>query len=120
MSLVPTLRYALFLLVPASLIATTYLYLYPVFDHCAFPSPKEDPSVSYLNTLREHLSSPAYNASLTAPFRLLALGDPQLEGDTSIDPDAASFPNLAKFWEDALLLNGKQHSLLERVRYSLH
>jgi hypothetical protein len=120
MYLVSALRYALVLLVPGSLIATIYLYYYPVFEHCAFPAPQADASASYLNTLRQHLSSPTYNASLTAPFRLLALGDPQLEGDTSVDPDAASFPNLARFWEDILLLNGREHSLLQRIRYSLH
>jgi hypothetical protein len=120
MFLVSILRYALSLLVPVSLIATTYLYYYPVFSRCAFPSPEGDASASYLNTFRQHLSSPVYNASLIAPFRLLALGDPQLEGDTSIHPNAATFPNLAKFWEDALLLNGKEHSILGRIRYSLH
>jgi hypothetical protein len=115
------LRYALSLLVPLSLILTSYLYLYPVFNFCAFPAPDSQPREPFLNTLRQHSSSAAYDATLTAPFRLLALGDPQLEGDTSIpDPDASSFPHLKKFWQDALLRDGVQHNLLGRIRYSLH
>jgi hypothetical protein len=115
------LRYALSLLAPLSLILTTYLYLYPVFNFCAFPAPDSQPREPFLNTLRQHSSSAAYDATLTAPFRLLALGDPQLEGDTSIlDPDAASFPHLKKFLQDALLRDGVQHNLLGRIRHSLH
>ncbi len=123
MFLVSILRYALLLLAPLSIASTTYLYLYPVFNFCAFPSahPESNSGSPFLNTLREHTSSTAYNVALKAPFRLLALGDPQLEGDTSIpDPDVASFPHLQKFWRDAFLLNGTKHSLLERIRYSLH
>lgn len=123
MFLIPLLRYALFLLVPLSLVFTSILYLYPIFNSCAFPNPlgHNASASAFLNTFREHTSSQAYNASLKAPFRLLALGDPQLEGDTSIpDPDAASFPNLKKFWQDALLLDGVNHNLLQRIRHSLH
>lgn len=121
MYFVSFLRYALFLLVPLSLFLTSYLYLYPIFNFCAFPAPESQPRDAFLNTVREHASSAAYNASLTAPFRLLALGDPQLEGDTSIpDPDTASFPHLKKFWQGALLRDGVEYNLLERIRYSLH
>ncbi|KAM3424744.1 hypothetical protein BST61_g6728 [Cercospora zeina] len=57
------LRIFRLLLLP-SVIATWYLYFYPTFHQCTFPS----------------------NASTgqPAPFRLLAFGDPQLEGDTSL------------------------------------
>ncbi|KAF1954928.1 hypothetical protein CC80DRAFT_447968 [Byssothecium circinans] len=66
---------------PIAFLGTSWLYLYPIFDRaCAFPTPpgnvngKED----------------------KAPFRLLALGDPQLEGDTSLPkPGAPIFPSLA-------------------------
>lgn len=52
-------------LAPVALVGTTWLYLYPLFDTaCSFPSPP--------------------NATAPAPFRLLALGDPQLEGDSSL------------------------------------
>jgi hypothetical protein len=63
------------LLAPVALFGTTWLYLYPLFDAaCAFPVPPDSP---------------------TAPFRLLALGDPQLEGDSSLPkPGAPIFPSL--------------------------
>ncbi|KAF1846125.1 uncharacterized protein K460DRAFT_366952 [Cucurbitaria berberidis CBS 394.84] len=66
------------LFAPLALLSTTWLYFYPSFDHrCAFPSP------------------PATHAHATAPFRLLALGDPQLEGDSSLpDPHARIFPSV--------------------------
>jgi hypothetical protein len=59
------------LLLPLALLSTTWLYyLYPLLHGCAFANP-------------------------TAPFRLLALGDPQLEGDSSLpDPNAPIFPSL--------------------------
>jgi hypothetical protein len=120
MSLASVIRYALFVLIPLSLTLTGYLYLYPVFHLCAFPSPEHDASASYLYTLRQH-TFPTHDAQKIAPFRLLALGDPQLEGDSSIpDAEAVTFPNLAKFWKDALLLNGTNHSPLQRLRHSLH
>lgn len=55
-----------------SLLSTLYLYSYPVFHGCAFP--------------KHH--SPANSTgswALDPPFRLLALGDPQLEGDSSLE-----------------------------------
>jgi hypothetical protein len=120
MSFVSVLRHALFVLIPLSVTLSTYLYLYPVFHLCAFPAPEHDASAAYFNTLRQHTSLP-HDSTKIAPFRLLALGDPQLEGDSSIaDAEAAAFPNLAKFWKDALLLNGTTHSPLQRLRHSLH
>ncbi len=55
-----------------------------------------------------------------APFRLLALGDPQLEGDTSI-PNArgASFPHLSSAVDHATFRSA-HGSLRERVRQTLH
>jgi hypothetical protein len=121
MFLVHVLRHALFVLVPLSLILSSYLYLYPVFHGCAFPSPENDASDAYVNTLRQHTLFNTHDASKVAPFRLLALGDPQLEGDSSIpDPQAATFPNFSKFWKDALLLSGTKHNPLQRLRHSLH
>ncbi|KAH7110357.1 hypothetical protein B0J11DRAFT_544522 [Dendryphion nanum] len=71
---------------PLCLLSTTWLYLYPLFHGCAFPVPEalvpaKTPTPSHIP------SSPL--------FRLLALGDPQLEGDSSLpDPDAPAFPSL--------------------------
>ncbi|KAJ4983150.1 hypothetical protein SVAN01_11375 [Stagonosporopsis vannaccii] len=68
------------LLLPVALAGTTWLYLYPLFHGCAFPQPS---------------STSLPLASSRAPFRLLALGDPQLEGDSSLpDPRAPVFPSL--------------------------
>jgi hypothetical protein len=121
MFLVSVLRYALVLLVPLSIILSSYLYLYPVFHLCAFPAPEQDANTAYSNTLRQHLPFSTHATKKVAPFRLLALGDPQLEGESSIpDPEAATFPNLSKFWKDALLLDGTEHNPLQRLRHSLH
>jgi hypothetical protein len=121
MFLSSVLRNALLILVPLSFLLSSYLYLYPAFHLCAFPSPEQDANSEYLNTLRQHIPITSYTADKVAPFRLLALGDPQLEGDSSIsDIDAASFPNFFKFWQDALLLNGTKHNPLQRLRHSLH
>ena len=73
-------------LAPVALLGTTWLYLYPLFDTaCSFPSPP--------------------NATAPAPFRLLALGDPQLEGDSSLPKAGAkifrSFDGLAEDLRDA-------------------
>ena len=121
MFLVHVLRHALFILVPLSLALSSYLYLYPAFHGCAFPSPDNRRSDTDVNNLRQHTLLNTLDASKAVPFRLLALGDPQLEGDSSIcDPDAPTFPNFSKFWKDALLLDGTKHSPLQRVRHSLH
>lgn len=94
------LRHGLQILAPLCLILTTYLYLYPVFLGCAFPLPpppghdaplghRPDPinsisSSAFHATVLQHLSRDPATATSHAPFRLLALGDPQLEGDSSI------------------------------------
>lgn len=68
-----------------SISSTVYLYSYPVFHRCAFPKQ----------------SSPVGSArsrSVDAPFRLLALGDPQLEGDSSLlSFNDGFFPSLQIF-----------------------
>jgi hypothetical protein len=68
---------------PLALLGTTWLYLYPFFNSaCRFPEPPAG----------------------VAPFRLLALGDPQLEGDSSLPkPGAPIFPSLHH------LVNGTRH-----------
>jgi hypothetical protein len=75
------------LLLPVALVGTTWLYFYPVLHGCEFPTP------------------PSTHPQRLAPFRLLSLGDPQLEGDSSLpDPNALVFPsveNLAADLRDA-------------------
>lgn len=120
MLFVSVLRNALLILVPLSITLTSYLYLYPVFHLCAFPSPGQDAISSYLDIIPQHVPLLHHKPTSVAPFRLLALGDPQLEGDTSLNRNAKSFPNFSKFWKDALLLEGRRHGLLQRIRLSLH
>ncbi|CAK7231377.1 hypothetical protein SBRCBS47491_007910 [Sporothrix bragantina] len=152
------LRNALRVLVPVSVALTVYIYLYPFFNQCAFPLPpasadkqtsnsnstSTSSTTAFLKTLGLHLPSPARsliagrNPDLAdralAPFRLLALGDPQLEGDTSI-PNAhsdTSFPNLLHAWrlatfqsipsedDDGNTLEYVHPVLRERMRQTLH
>lgn len=137
------LRHVLRLLVPLSVLLTVYLYLYPVFLACAFPlptSPTESRSglSSFLETVRlhtfssaipppEHATKPndARSSAPTlrvAPFRLLALGDPQLEGDTSI-PNAhrdSSFPHLHTFFTRLVSRSDEYPTFRTSVKQALH
>lgn len=64
-------------LVLLSVSSTVYLYSYPFFNRCRFPT---------------HANS---TATEDADFRLLALGDPQLEGDSSLESlSDGYFPSL--------------------------
>ena len=78
----------------ASAVLNTYLYLYPIFSNgCDFPSP-DDPSKSpfFIFSRLGYALNVVHASPSSAPFRLLAFGDPQLEGDTSIwYPDTSSF-----------------------------
>lgn len=106
MFLLRILHNALFVLLPLSLICTTYLYLYPIFNLCAFPSPEPTSSTSlpntFFSTLKSHTpfscTGERYLDDLPT-FRLLAIGDPQLEGSSSLDSQAASLPHFRKLQE---------------------
>jgi hypothetical protein len=85
-------------LLPACIVATSYLYLYPIFNGCAFPSPtkfneKKGPDTCIFESKPDNLfddhdaiskAPPFPPIPQVAPLRLLALADPQLEGDTSL------------------------------------
>jgi hypothetical protein len=125
MFLLALLRNVLFfLLIPLSLISTAYLYLYPLFYLCAFPTPTPEssaPTNAYLTTLLSHSPFASYipasvSASTLPPFRLLAIGDPQLEGSSSLDPAAASFPHYLSL----LATLKSDEPLLPRTRGVLH
>lgn len=117
------LRRGLGLLVPVALACTIYLYLYPVFGGCAFPVPSRDSQTAFDETKKLHWPyADASNAvpSSLAPFRLLALGDPQLEGDTSIPTKTYGFlPHLKKIAKH-VTFRTSHSSLLERIRQTLH
>ncbi|KAI1205660.1 uncharacterized protein F4807DRAFT_442617 [Annulohypoxylon truncatum] len=124
MSPATILRNVLRVLIPLCVASTVYLYLYPVFLGCAFPLPPqeanktepESSTAAFQDTLRQHVIS----SSNAAPFRLLALGDPQLEGDTSIrNYNRESFPHLT--WAIRHLTYKTDHpSLRSRLRQVVH
>lgn len=122
MSPAALLRNVLRILVPLSVVSTLYLYLYPVFLGCAFPlsGGQQSASAAFRSTVRQHVGSSSGGSGI-APFRLLALGDPQIEGDTSI-PNyyrESWFPHMDSLVEHVTF---KSHhaSLRERTRCSLH
>lgn len=88
------------LLVPFAICLTTYLYLYVVFHGCVFPSTDASSLNAWFHTFRQHwpfvqTSSDTIFGSSRAPFRLLVLADPQLEGDSSLPTAENAF--FAKF-----------------------
>lgn len=113
MSLRSLLARILAILLPLSAAVTIYLYLYPVFNGCAFPLPRtqvtkaEASSVldklqqnAVTNTLLQHLQIPHSDThNQPAIFRLLVLADPQLEGDTSLPfPEYELVPRMRTHW----------------------
>ncbi|QSS61865.1 hypothetical protein I7I51_04042 [Histoplasma capsulatum] len=122
MSLPTTLRQLLSSLLPISITSIVYLYSYPIFHGCNFPptAPSASSNLSsplpILNTLRQHVDIPHLDMSKytgAAPFRLLVLADPQLEGDSSLpNPKDSFLKRLAGYreaitsadtWDDVLL-----------------
>ncbi|KAJ9650169.1 hypothetical protein H2198_010517 [Neophaeococcomyces mojaviensis] len=98
MSLRPLLSLLTRIIVLVSIISTTYLYLYPFWSGCAFPSNSGSSSDALKDTLGRHIGLAEVDNTQLAPFRLLVLADPQLEGDSSL-PDP----------EDALLAKLRSH-----------
>jgi hypothetical protein len=124
-----------------SLVLTVYLYLYPAFLSCAFPLPQPSSHTSgngrlsaFLETAALHLPftdttktrEPDAHGHITplriAPFRLLALGDPQLEGDTSIPNYYAesSFPHLKSFYSHLVSRSDDHPSFRSSKRQAFH
>ena len=86
---------------------SVYLYLYPIFNGCAFPATDASITSSLRNTFAQHVSfgrEASFNTPPSlAPFRLLVLADPQLEGDSSLPkPQDALLPKLKKRWNKAI------------------
>ncbi|KAK0308005.1 hypothetical protein LTR01_005338 [Friedmanniomyces endolithicus] len=87
-------------LLPPTLIALTYVYLYPFLQQCSFPLAKRPEVVCHFDGSDPAAAAPAE----IALFRLLAFADPQLEGDTSLpDPQAPWLPSLARVGEVGVL-----------------
>lgn len=125
MAVAVALRRGLRLLVPLALACTIYLYLYPVFNGCAFPSPSGDVKEAFEETKKLHWPYADRNRNATAnvkmaPFRLLTIGDPQLEGDTSIPTKVYGvLPHLKQIAKH-VTFQTTHSSLWERIRVTLH
>ncbi|KAI1497015.1 hypothetical protein F5X99DRAFT_421704 [Biscogniauxia marginata] len=114
------LRNALRALIPLAVASTLYLYLYPVFLGCAFPIPQTENANASVGAFQEALRQHVSPSNSVAPFRLLALGDPQLEGDTSIiNYNRPSFPHLTKVIGH-LSFKTKHPSLRKRLQQLFH
>lgn len=132
------LRNGLAALVPVSVLLTLYLYLYPIFSTCAFPLPPDASHAqlmadtgraAFVETAKLHwpfatttntTETPITVRRSPAPFRLLALGDPQLEGDTSIPTDYLGFFPHVKDVVRHATFQTSHHSLRHRIRQTLH
>ncbi|EEH18721.1 hypothetical protein PABG_01040 [Paracoccidioides brasiliensis Pb03] len=123
MSLQTSLRQLLSILLPISITSLTYLYLYPIFCGCNFPPPASSPSSppAILNTLRQHINIPLDPSHYTqiAPFRLLVLADPQLEGDTSLPNANDSLLNRLTTYREAVASTDTWTDFLSAIRGSL-
>ncbi|KAI0006604.1 hypothetical protein F4779DRAFT_595864 [Xylariaceae sp. FL0662B] len=121
-SAVRLLRIVLRVLFPLAIASTIVLYLYPVFLGCAFPLPpsgdQTEPTTAaaFQDTILQHV----FASNRAAPFRLLALGDPQIEGDTSIkNYGREPFPHLTEAIRHLSFKTGHP-SLRKRLRQTLH
>jgi hypothetical protein len=98
MSVRSLLRLLATLLFPVALLSTIYLYLYPVGRGCAFPSRNATDRPSEARHVEPALGNDGFD--VPAPFRLLVLADPQLEGDSSLpNPDHGLLPRLIQHWQ---------------------
>lgn len=105
-----------------SILSTTYLYTYPFWLACAFPRPP--PSRAPLGvwaTFTERLGLFSTSPAPTdAPFRLLVLGDPQLEGDSSLlNSENGYFPSLRSL-QPALLAPFSGQGLFAVIKCVVH
>lgn len=123
MSLVAFFRHGLRLLAPLAVACTIYLYLYPFFQGCAFPIESGDQKQAFELTKKVHWPYASGNAEVPgemAPFRLLSLGDPQLEGDTSIITEYLGlFPNAKKLYQ-RVTFQTPHWCFRDRVRCVVH
>lgn len=109
----PILYRATLILTVISLIASFCLYQYPLIDGCHFPTQArehQEPKSFWQRTKRwsDNLKKARREQP---PFRLLALGDPQLEGDTSLAEVEEGYRTSPEaLWTD---LNAA-HSLVEQ------
>lgn len=95
MSLRTLSRLLVITLFPLASLCTIYLYLYPLFHGCAFPLTSASRTPRLRDTFAQNWPFSGILGEeqdrLNAPFRLLVLADPQLEGDSSLPDPADGF-----------------------------
>lgn len=93
-------------IVPLACISSVYLYLYPIFHGCAFPATDGTLTSAFHDTLGQHVAPYPETLGKTtslAPFRLLVLADPQLEGDSSLPkPENGLIPKMYSHWRSIM------------------
>ncbi|KAF7512543.1 hypothetical protein GJ744_000804 [Endocarpon pusillum] len=135
MSLRTLTRFLVTILFPIALFCTIYLYLYPIFHNgCAFPLTTGSgaaPAAARLDALTQHWPFSALvsdeekreqrrNHHPRAPFRLLVLADPQLEGDSSLpDPEDGFLRRLAQHRERVLAPDQKKSHRKQVIKTAL-
>jgi hypothetical protein len=103
-----------------SIVSTTYLYTYPSLQACLFPGPQERELVGRWGTFKERLGLTSASPPTELPFRLLALGDPQLEGDSSLpNSDDGYFPSLQTILA-AFRASSSGWELVAAIRCAVH
>ncbi|KAI1347493.1 hypothetical protein F5Y01DRAFT_243148 [Xylaria sp. FL0043] len=122
-ALLSLIRNAVRVLSVVAVACTLHLYFYPYFRGCAFPLPPTPSTPLNASGSAANLSAsgePVQQQDIPAPFRLLALGDPQLEGDTSI-PTYGRPAFLHLEWAiKHLTFQTEQPSLRKRLRQVTH
>ena len=116
--------------------STLYLYFYPVFHGCSFPL--QDASLDFpqgivtSSIFNRYFRTKSSAVHPIAPFRFLTLGDPQLEGDSSLHNSGDDYlPTLKTLWTDihsarslqeclGLLGNASKQVLVRDVPAQLH
>ena len=102
------------LVIISAILCTSYLYLYPVIYACAFPSTTGLPRDGFKHTIDQHRGLIDDDDASLAPFRLLVLADPQLEGDSSLpDPEDALRARIGFHW--SRLRQSPQHELKDAL-----
>ncbi|MCJ1447219.1 MAG: hypothetical protein MMC23_007730 [Stictis urceolatum] len=102
------LHWAFSVLLSITTLLTSYVYLFPLWHACTFPTKQPPYSPSLSSRVHDAIAGRSEEQRPSAEFRLLAFGDPQLEGDTSIwraDEDALYRPhNLIRELQDSQTL----------------
>lgn len=129
MSLRTLTRFLVTILFPIASFCTIYLYLYPIFHNgCAFPvttgsgfraaAAQHWPFSSLVSD--EEKQDQQRTHHLRAPFRLLVLADPQLEGDSSLpDPEHGFLRRLARHGERVFAPNQRKSHRKQVIKTAL-